>query len=166
MNDMTSTRSNEEKKQVSFTASPDRVQNVPTIDDYTDKEHEATWQTEEDDTNCQSEIIRTARIARDNQGAISQRLEQSEQVTSRGIEAICAGPAELQHLRIAKQSAIDAVLDEQERQDALGASDADAIAEAIRRAPEEHSRGSSAQALARAAEDAAFAHREARTTNE
>ena len=164
MNDMTSTRSNEEKKQVSFTASPARVQNVPTVDDYTDKEHEATWQTEEDDTNCQSEIIRTVRIARGNNGSISQCLEQSEQVTSRGIEAICAGPAELQHLRIAKQSAIDAVLDEQERQDALGASDADAIAEAIRRVP--HSRLSSVQALARAAEDAAFALREARITDE
>ena len=166
MTDMTSTRSNEKRKQVSFMDSPAQVQNVPTIDDYTDEEYEGTWQTEEDGTTSQSELLRTVKIARANHGSICQRLEESEQVTSRGIEAICAGSGQVRHLLSVKRSVIDAVLDEQERLDELGASDTEVIAEAIMRASEEHSRLSSARALARAAEDAAFALREARITDE
>jgi len=59
-------------------------------------------------------------------------------------------------------TAINAVLDEQERQENQGATTLDC--EAIMRASKANSSRSSAEALARAAEDAAFALQEARTS--
>ena len=154
---------NNRNKKVSFLELPDRVQDVPAIDDYTDEEYQGTWQTDEDDKSCQTEIIKTARLARDNDGTIPQGLEESEQVTSRGIEGICAGAAQVQQLLEAKHSVIDAVLNEQERQENQGATTLDC--EAIMRASKANSGRSSAEALARAAEDAAFALQEARKSN-
>ena len=154
---------NNRNKKVSFLELPDRVQDVPAIDDYTDEEYQGTWQTDEDDKSCQTEIIKTARLARDNDGTIPQGLEESEQVTSRGIEGICAGAAQVQQLFEAKQSVIDAVLNEQERQENQGATALDG--EAIMRASKANSSRSSAEALARAAEDAAFALQEARISD-
>ena len=159
-NRVTDNTSASRSKKVSFLESPDQVQDLPAIDDYTDEEYEGTWQTEDDDTKCQTEIIKTARLARDNNGAIPLCLEESERVTSRGIEGICAGAAQMQQLLDAKQGVIDAVLDEQQRQLNQGATTLDE--EAIMRASTATSRRSSVEALARAAEDAAFALREAR----
>ena len=151
---------NNRRKKVLFQELPDRVQDVPAIDDYTDEEYQGTWQTDEDDKSFQAEIIKTALLARDNDGTIPQGLEESEQVTSRGIEGICAGAAQVQQLLEAKHRVIDAVLDEQERQENQGATTLDC--EAIMRASKANSSRSSAEALARAAEDAAFALQEAR----
>ena len=151
---------NNRRKKVLFQELPDRVQDVPAIDDYTDEEYQGTWQTDEDNKSSQTEIIKTARLAWDNDGTIPQDLEESEQVTSRGIEGICAGAEQVQQLLEAKHSVIDAVLDEQERQENQGATALDG--EAIMRASKANSSRSSAEALARAAEDAAFALQEAR----
>jgi len=141
-------------KRVSFLDSPDAVQDVPAVEEY-----EGTWQTEDDRKKCQSEIIKTILLARDNGGSIPPCLERSEQVTSRGIEAICASATRAQELLSAKNSVICAVLDEQQRQEMRGATTLDDVAIMVASVAANSGR-SSAEAQARAAEDAAYALRE------
>jgi len=143
-------------KRVWFLDSPDVVQDVPAVEEY-----EGTWQTEDDRKKCQSEIIKTALLARDSDGSISPSLEQSEQVTTRGIEAICAGATRVQELLSAKNSVICAVLDEQQRQEMRGATTLDDVAIMVASVAANSGRFS-AEALARASEDAAYVLREVR----
>lgn len=98
---------------VSFDESFTKIYEVPSLDDYTDAEYEATWRTEADDKTAEMELIKTLLVVRNHAGAIPQHLEESEQLTTRGIETVCSFESQQEALS-SKNLVISSVLNAQE----------------------------------------------------
>ena len=98
---------------VSFDESFTKIYEIPSLDDYTDAEYEATWRTEADDKTAEMELIKTLLVVRNHAGAIPQHLEESEQLTTRGIETVCSFESQQEALS-SKNLVISSVLNAQE----------------------------------------------------
>lgn len=150
-------------KRVSFSDGADQTVEVPSHVDYSDAEYSATWRTEDEEKASETEIVKTLQIARGHNGSIPQDLEKAEQMTTRGIEAICS-QALYQQLSTSKDLCIASVIRAQSTQikqtgDASPHRINDNRQEIIKRASLAHSAGASNNAITRGAMDAAFVRR-------
>ena len=141
-----------------------KISEVPSIDDYTDAEYEATWRTKADDKINEMELVKTLVIVRNNGGIIPQDIQESKQLTTRGIEAVCSFEIQKGALS-SKNLVISSVLKAQEAN--LGKiedtstpnSSITAIEEDIKNASLKYSEGATTVAIIRGAVDATFARR-------
>ena len=87
---------------------------MPTLalSDYTDKEYDATWTTEDDDVKSQQHLVQTIRLMQTNNGFIGE--EHQEDFTARGLENM-ASSAVHERTKASKRRVVMAVLDKQER---------------------------------------------------
>lgn len=90
------------------------IQVIPhlALSDYTNKEYDSTWETENDRARTHRHLAETLLLMRNNDGDIP--TAQGDH-TSRGLECMIS-PETLQRFKVTKAAVIDAVLDEQERQ--------------------------------------------------
>ena len=151
-------------KRVSFSDGADQTYEVPSHVDYSNAEYSATWRTEDEEKASETEIVKTLQIARGHNGSIPQDLEKAEQMTTRGIEAMCS-QALYQQLSTSKDLCIASVIRAQSSKIKQTAGDAsphsinDSRQEVIKRASLTHSEGASRNAITRGAMDAAFVRR-------
>ena len=149
-------------KRVSFSDVSDTYE-VPSHLDYSDAEHAATWRTEDEEKASETELVKTLQIARGHNGSIPQDLEKADQMTTRGIEAMCS-QALYQQLSTSKDLCIASVIRAQSSKikqtgDASPHSINENRQEVIKRASLTHSAGASSNAIIRGAMDAAFVRR-------
>ena len=137
----------------SFSNGAGRTCEVPSHVDYTDVEYEATWRSEDEDKASQTEIVKTLQIARRHNGSIPQDLEKAEEMTTRGIEAMCS-QALYRQLSTSKDLCIASVIRAQSSKMLNNNRQ-----EVIKRASLTHSEDASNNAIARGAMDAAFVRR-------
>ena len=140
-------------KSVSFSDGADRTNEVPSHADYSDAEYAATWRSEDEEKATQKEIVKTLQIARGHNGSIPRDLETAEQVTTRGIEAMCSR-ALFQQLSTSKDLCIASVIHAQSSEMLNNNRQ-----EVIKSASLTHSQGASNSAIVRGAMDAAFVRR-------
>lgn len=141
-------------KRVSFSDGADQIGEVLSHTDYTDAEYEASWRTVEEERASQAELVQTLLLARNHQGTIPQNLLQRLQLTTRGIESLCAEGSH-QELLSSKELHMDAVLLAQE----TSLRNDEAVTEcqeAIKRASLSHSEEASNKAIRQGTMDAAF----------
>ena len=92
-----------------------RVFLIPTADELSLKEFEATYRTPEDEIKTQREIVKTIMAARQNNGQIPDELQ--DELTTRGIEYLTGNDdSRVQRRKATKRQVVDAVLDEQDLQ--------------------------------------------------
>ena len=88
---------------------------VPTADELSPEEFEATCRTPQDEIKTQQELVITIMIARQNNGQVPHELQ--DECTTRGIEHMAYDDnGHSQRRKAAKKQVIDAVLDEQDLQ--------------------------------------------------
>ena len=143
-------------KRVSFSDVSDTYE-VPSHLDYSDAEHAATWRTEDEEKASETELVKTLQIARGHNGSIPQDLEKADQMTTRGIEAMCS-QALYQQLSTSKDLCIASVIRAQSSKMLNNNRQ-----EVIKRASLTHSEDASNNAIARGAMDAAFVRRISKT---
>ena len=137
---------------------------VLSLDDYTDAEHEATWRTEADAKITETELIKTLLIVRNHDdGTIPQNIEESEQLTIRGIETISSIETR-QEAMSSKNLVINSVLDAQDTVTSPHSSTGNTAEEYIKNASLQCSESAISIAIVRGAMDAAFV-RQFRTEN-
>lgn len=141
-------------KRVSFSNGADKIGEVLSHTDYTDAEYEASWRTAEEERANQAELVQTLRLARHHQGTIPQDLLQRLQLTTRGIESLCAEGSH-QELMSSKELHMDAVLHAQETS-LRNEKAVTECQEAIKRASFSHSEEASNNAIRQGTMDAAF----------
>ena len=140
-------------KRVSFSDGADQTYEVPSHLDYSDAEYAATWRTEDEEKASETELVKTLQLARGHNGSIPQDLEKADQMTTRGIEAMCS-QALYQQLSTSKELCIASVIRAQSSKMLNNNRQ-----EVIKRASLTHSEDASNNAIARGAMDAAFVRR-------
>ena len=88
---------------------------IPTADELSPEEFEATYRTPQDEIKTQQELVTTIMIARQNHGQVPHELQ--DEYTTRGIEHMAYDDnGHSQRRKAIKKQVIDAVLDEQDLQ--------------------------------------------------
>ena len=142
------------------------------LDDYTEDEFEASFVTDQDLSRIQLDTVQSihrmraaaaadgnhAHVAEDEQGAGEDAEGAEEHGCYRGLESV-ATPASAEAHRAAKAAAVDAVMDEQDRQVMAEIYDENRIAAACRQTSADSGTG----AILRGASDAVYVQRFVRT---
>lgn len=138
-----------------------KICEVPSLDDYTKAEREAIWRTKADDKINEMELVKTLLIVRNHGGTIPQDIQDSKQLTTRGIEAVCSFEIQ-QGALSSKNLVISSVLKAQEaillniEDKSTPNSSIAAIEEDIKNASLAHSKRALDIAIIHGAMDAAF----------
>lgn len=141
-----------------------KICEVPSLDHYTKAEREAIWRTKADDKINKMELVKTLLIVRKHGGTIPQDIQESEQLTTRGIEAVCSFENQQEALS-SKNLVISSVLKAQEaillniEDKSTPNSSIAAIEEDIKNASLAHSERALDIAIIHGAMDAAFVRR-------
>ena len=146
---------------VRFAPPEELITHIPTIsiDDMSDEEHRATYDTDEDGTNRQQSLVECIAAMR-TLSLTETELEEQHNHTSRGIEMMMSHQS-IQQAKSRKMAVIDAVLDEQDQFD-QGYFDADRLAQVSTEAGNAHN--STQRALEAAAADQAYVNDHVRPT--
>ena len=139
-----------------------RFTHIPTIsiDDMSDEEHRATYDTDEDGTNRQQSLVECIAAMR-TLSLTETEFEEQHNHTSRGIEMMMSHQS-IQQAKARKMAVIDAVLDEQDDQFDQGYFDANRLAQVSTEAGNAHN--STQRALEAAAADQAYVNDHVRPT--